>query len=296
MDRGRSEPLIPAHHDPRFAGVFLWYARRLLSRKFQRVHTEHATLSIAASAASHDGPVVMVLNHSSWWDPIVALVVGDTLLRGRSGIAPIDADQLARFRFFRKLGLFGIHPENPASMAAMLEYCAAWSASAPRPTIAITPQGRFCDVREPVRIRPGAAALASKLAPSCRVLAMTIEYAFWQSQRPEVFLRFAEAPRPRSVSTAAWQRSIESTMQRSAEELARLVIARDPSPLSPLLAQSGSSINPVYDLWLRIRGRTGEIASRRAAERSQRQDSQRQDRSASPAHAHRPAGAAGGNA
>lgn len=303
MGPGRVDPLtgaapaqvIPARHDARFARVFLWYTRRLLAKKFHAVHVAKGTRDLPAAFDAHAGPVVLVLNHAAWWDPLVALVVGHTLLPRRTGIAPIDADQLARFKFFRKLGLFGIDPDHPGAMPALLDYTLAWCKAQPRPTVAITPQGRFADVREPVRIRPGAAALAARLGPAARVLVLTIEYAFWQSQRPEIFLRFAEAAPPASSppstppSTASWHRAIEATMQRSADELARLVIARDPTPFVPLLEQGGSSINPAYDLYLRLRGRSGEIAARRASAGDRTAPHARTQ----PSHLPTPAGAGG---
>lgn len=259
--------ILPAAHSPGFKRVFMWYTRRLLRKRFQAVHLTPCSLEVGAALNADARPLVLVLNHSSWWDPLITLAMGQVLIPDRSGIAPMDRTQLERFRFFRKLGLFGIHPDDPASLKAMLEYVQAWAASTSRPTLALTPQGRFTDIREPIRLRPGAAATCAAFASAsgCQAASLSIEYGFWQSQRPEVFLHLAPIAPPAVSSTTAWQRQIESAMQQGACHLAPLVIARDPAAFVPLVATGGASINPAYDLWLRLRGRSGEITAQRTA-------------------------------
>jgi 1-acyl-sn-glycerol-3-phosphate acyltransferase len=257
-------PVLPATPSAGFARVFGWYARRLLSRRFEAVRLAEGSRAAAASLAGHDGPLLVVLNHASWWDPIVALVAGGALLPGRPAIAPMDRAQLERFEFFRKLGLFGIDPDDPRSLPALVGVARDHFARHPRGVLALTPQGRFTDAREPILLRPGAAAVCATLRGSnLRAVCLSIEYAFWQSQRPEVFIRLDAVNPPPTPSTPGWHRALESAMARSAAELARLVIARDPAAFEPLLERRGASVNPAYDALLRLRGRAGEIAARR---------------------------------
>ena len=260
----RPATLIPAAHSPAFTRVFAWYTRRLLSRSFHAVRMDRSSLPALREARADSRPLVLVLNHASWWDPLLAFALGEMCFPGRLGIAPIDAEQLQKFAFFRKIGLFGINPDDPRSLPLMLDYVDRFTRSTPAAIIAITPQGRFTDPREPVRIRPGAAAIASRLAPNVRALALTVEYTFWQAKRPEIFLRAEAIAAPIARSTPAWHRAIESAMQNSAAALARLVIARDESAFEPLFESSGASVNPAYDLWLKLRGKHAHIAARRS--------------------------------
>lgn len=46
--------------------------------------------------------------------------------------------------------------------------------------------------------------------------------------------------------------------------LAAQVIRRDPEAFESLVSRRGASVNPAYDLLLRLRGRQGEIATRRS--------------------------------
>lgn len=265
MARAGDGQLIRATPRRGFARVFAWYSRRLLRSRFHRVRITPQGRALLRGLDDDSGPLIICCTHASWWDPLVGLVLQRELLPSRAAFSPMDADQLRRFAFFRKVGLFGIDPDDPASLAAMISYAKELAAAHPRLTLALTPQGRFADPREMVRIRPGAAALAARL-DSPRVACVAIEYAFWQDQRPEVFVHAVEV-RAASRSTASWHRAIASGMQAAADDLARAVVAREPSGFEILLgavAGRATAANPVYALWLALRGRSGEIESRRA--------------------------------
>jgi 1-acyl-sn-glycerol-3-phosphate acyltransferase len=255
--------IIPGQFSARFAAGFGWYVRRMLRKSFHAVRLESGSGGVLGGLAGHIGPVVVPMSHASWWDPLIAVLLGRAFLPERSACGPMDREQLAKFGFFRRLGLFGIDPDSAESMAAMRGYVAERFATEKKPTLWLTPQGRFADVRAEIELRPGAAAIAAA-APECRVVAMAIEYGFWLDKRPEVFVRCApvEPAKAAVVSTADWQRALVSTMRENAAALAQLVIARDPSAFEVLLG-GGGRINPVYDAWLRLRGRSGSLQSAR---------------------------------
>ena len=49
-----------------------------------------------------DGPLIVVLNHPSWWDPLVGLVLTE-LFPDRAHYFPMDAHALQRYRIFQRL-------------------------------------------------------------------------------------------------------------------------------------------------------------------------------------------------
>ncbi|MBL0926566.1 MAG: lysophospholipid acyltransferase family protein [Phycisphaerales bacterium] len=257
--------LIPAKPSAWFFRFFSNYSRRLMGKRFNAVRIASGTERVLAGLDARDGPAIVLLSHSSWWDPLLSLVLAHGLTPRRTHGAPMDREQLSKFGIFRKVGIFGIDPDDPVSMRAMLDYVAAWFGREARPTLWITPQGRFTDVRDPVVIRPGAAALAARTRPAA-VVSCAIEYGFWQDQRPECFVRLAEVPPPgASPSTADWHRVMGPAMQANGDALAGLVRAREAPAFTCLVGGGGGRINPVYDLWLKLRGRSGVIAARRAA-------------------------------
>jgi len=261
--RTRDGELIPAAHDPRFERVFAWYTRRLVRRSWHALRLERSGLDLARELNTIDGPLILLTNHIGWWDPLIVFELRRMFWSQRRGIAPMDAAQLRRFRFMRKIGIFGIDPDDSSSMPPMLSYIAGFFASHDRPTLCITPQGRFADPRESIQLRPSAAAVAAA-TPGITLAALSIEYAFWQDRKPEALLRLVRVPTPKVPSTSGWLRAMSSAMQANAQALSALVIARDESSFE-LLTGSGSSINPIYDLILRLRSRHGPIPSHRNA-------------------------------
>lgn len=258
MALARDGALIPATPSPRVRAVFASMVASMARRRFHAVRLARGSREVLAHADGGARPALVVMNHCAWWDPIVALLVWRACFSSRPPYGPIDRDELRRFAIFRKVGLFGVDPDDPATLGAMRGYIAEVAAKEPRLALIVTPQGRFTDARDEIVPRPGAAAIAAALAPD-RAVALAVEYAFWVDQKPEIFLR-AEAIDCAEGGTLAWQRRIVEAMRANQAALATLVRAREPAGFEPLareFAPKVSGTNPVYDLWLRLTGRRG---------------------------------------
>jgi 1-acyl-sn-glycerol-3-phosphate acyltransferase len=251
---------------PRFAAFFGWYALRQLRGRFHAVRIMPGTREALAELAACTEPAVVAMNHSSWWDPMLAVALWRSFFQGRSNLSPMDASQLARFRFLRRLGIFGIDPDDPRSMAAMGSYVARRMAELHRPTIMLTPQGRFTDVREPVVPRPGTAALLAA-QPGMRAWSLAMEYGFWADARPEVFLRVVAVETPSDPRLVGWQRTLEGAMESNQRALAAAVRSRDAAAFECIVGGDAARVHPVYDLWLALTGRAGRIDPSRGPRR-----------------------------
>jgi hypothetical protein len=251
--------VVPGRFDPRFRRVFAWYGRRLFSKRFYAVRLAHGGSRLLAECRETPGLVVLAINHSSWWDPMVGFFLHDRFMASRTPCSPIDAAQLANFAFFRRLGMFGVAPDDPGSLRAMAHYVAERRARDPQPLLMITPQGRFVDPRRPIEVRPGIGLVCSQ-SPGVRVICGAVEYAFWTEQRPEVFLRAVEAPAPADLGSArAWTDAIEVAMNENARALADLVQARDGAAFETLSGGGRAAIHPMYDAFLRLTGRRTNV-------------------------------------
>lgn len=177
---------------------FAAYSKRYLGRHFHSVR-----LSLAQhSRIDPEAPLIVYLNHASWWDPLTCLVLHQTLFPDRVGYAPIDARQLERYRIFCGLGFFGVDPRSARGGVRFLRTADA-ILQQPRSVLWLTPQGRFCDVRErPVVVLPGLAHLALR-HPSAQLLPLALEYLFWQDRLPEVLARLGPIRLGREVSAAS---------------------------------------------------------------------------------------------
>ncbi|MEO0511896.1 MAG: lysophospholipid acyltransferase family protein [Planctomycetota bacterium] len=264
-----ADVLEPAAWDPRIHPAFAWLTRWMFRKKFAGVRVVRGSPDVLAALDVVRGPVIVCMNHASWWDPLLGILIWSRSFPSRGGVSPIDLDQFRKFKIFAKLGLFGIAPDHPGASRAFEAYVSQHFADDAKPTLYLTPQGRFTDVREAIRIRPGAAAIASK-HPGAKVVSVAAEYAFWGEQKPEVFVRAVEIDAPETPSRGNWQRAITATMQSNADELARLVIQKDAGPFDNLIETKTAGVHPLYNAWLRLRGHDPRVEVRRETDRARR--------------------------
>lgn len=248
-----SDIAIPDRWSPRFAAFFGWYAERQLRRRFHAVRLAAGSRESLEALRQFAGPASVALSHASWWDPMVAVWLHLRFFPERGNVSPMDARELSRFRFLTRLGIFGIDPDDPASLSAMVRHVAARLRAMPQGTFIVTPQGRFTDVREPVVPRPGAASVLAELR-GMPAWSVAVEYGFWVDARPEVFLRVDRLQTPADPRRGEWQRTLQAGMQANADALAEAVRAREPGRFETVLG-GGARVHPVYDLWLKLRGR-----------------------------------------
>ena len=255
--------ILPGTYDPRVARVFRVIARRLICKHFHAVRLMPDSLRVLDSAADHDGPVVCCLTHAGWWDPMLGLLLHIERLKGRDGIAPIDKAVLEHVRIFRKLGLFGIDPDDPAAKDAVVDFMVDRLQSMDRPSLWITPQGRFQDPRDTLRIRPGVSAVLSRLT-NPRALTLAIEYPFWDDKKPEMLVHITEIEPPaRSSSTIAWHRSVSHSMRQTSGELACAAVSRNPHSFDTYMGGESGGTFFMYDWFLKLTGReTSAIRTR----------------------------------
>lgn len=234
---------------------FCGIAARSIRRSFSTVRVLGADPS---GVLDHDGPVVVYLNHPSWWDPLVCIHVARTLGRERHHAGPIAADALRRYPMFGRLGFYGI--ETGLEGARAFQRVSRASCEDPLRTLWITPEGRFTDVaKRPLELAPGLAHLARDLARdgvNARFLPMAVHYPFWDEKRPELLIAFGESM-PASgfleQPVAATNEQLRVALEQRLDELLEASKERDPEPFT-VLGRGARSIHPVYEFWRRLRG------------------------------------------
>lgn len=256
----RSTPLglEPANPSKRFRRFFAWYSRRLFRRDFSTVSLAPGSSDVLARASAHDGPVLFLMNHSSWWDPLLGLILNEEFLPDRPGWVPMELEQLGKFAFMKRLGIFGIDPDHPDAMELLVKHALELIRDHPRSVFGITPQGAFADVRTPIRLRPGAAAIASG-SSNMHALSIACEFTFWHERKPSVFVRAVACGSPPAPSTSSWHRLLTKAMRDNQEELANLVMARDGQNFERWLGRGDGGAHPVYDAMQRARGSASTI-------------------------------------
>ena len=223
---------------PRISAPTLWFLRGIVRGYFRR-HFTAVRISNTQRFVDARGPLIVYANHSSWWDPMVCLLLADKLMRGRSHFAPMDAASLDRYAILKHVGIFPVEMKTARGGVQFLRN--GEDILAAGGVLWVTPQGRFVDTRQrPLEFKPGLAALARRVAErggSCTVLPLAIEYPFWDERLPETLLHFGEAVRinadggsPEQVQTQLIA-ALETTMQ----ELQAMAFGRNPEPFHTLM-------------------------------------------------------------
>jgi 1-acyl-sn-glycerol-3-phosphate acyltransferase len=249
-----------------FEGHFL---PRYLRKHFHAVAANQHALS-EVSFADEDALVVYA-NHASWWDPMTALFLRSRLFPNHRLYAPIDAAALARYRIFNRMGFYGIATDSHRGAAAFLR-SSLRIAREPGVSIWLTPEGKFCDVRNTQQaFMPGLGHLAAKVeatenvgeARSHRVwfVPLAVEYVFWEERLPECLGWFgtpacADWGRM-TIDKSSWDAILTARLRAAQQKLAVASMARETSKFEVLLSGRVGTWG-LYDamrrLWARLRG------------------------------------------
>lgn len=230
-------------------GGFHAFLRPYLRRHFHCIalHRE----SYPASEVQPGQPMIVYCNHPSWWDPLIAHYLNAELFAPRQFYAPIDAAALQQYQVFAKLGFYGVDLNSSSGAAAFLKTSLAILRS-PQTTLCLTPEGRFCDVRDRSEpLMPGLAHLCTKLH-SGAVIPVALEYVFWEERLPVCIALFGE-PLDRadcqSWDKRRWNDALAGRLRQTQDRLADSVIARDRAMIRPLMCSRGGA-GGFYD-WMR---------------------------------------------
>lgn len=254
---GRLDTALPTV-SPTAVRLFSGYSRHYIRRRFHSVRILESGLPPDVSGR----PVVLYLNHSSWWDPLVCLLLSRTFFADRTSYGPIDADMLERYAFFKRLGFFGVSSGDAPDTLKFLRTVHGILRSGHN-ALWITPQGRFADARErPPRLRDGLGAIAVR-TPSAAFVPLSIEYPFWTEPQPEILVSFGNPIIPTEGppgSVGSWTARFSEELESVQDALAAASCRRAPQEWKKV--DSGRrGVNLAYDCsrWVRARLRGKEF-------------------------------------
>ncbi|HEY0757727.1 MAG TPA: 1-acyl-sn-glycerol-3-phosphate acyltransferase [Acidisarcina sp.] len=243
---------------PRLLALFRMYVRVYLRRHFHALRIAHRERCPQPASGHPAAPLILYINHPSWWDPLTSLIVATSLLPASEHYGPMDSAALAHYSFFRRLGMFPVEAGTPRGAAQFLRSSVA--ALSRGGVLWVPPEGAFTDVRtRPLHFKPGLGALISRL-PHAVLLPVAFEYTFWQERLPEILvnighpLAFESGHTPEEANTR-----LKAAMARTLDELATLSTARNPAAFHTLLS-GAAGVAGVYNTWQRMRAKLrGEV-------------------------------------
>jgi 1-acyl-sn-glycerol-3-phosphate acyltransferase len=224
---------------------FRGYVKRYVRKNFHAVRLSNTSHALPTDNA----PLLLVLNHPGWWDPMIGVVLAD-LFPKTTHYAAIDAAMLKKYRTFNKLGFFGVDQSSLKGAAQFLRTGEAILAE-PGRAVWVTAQGEFADVRQrPLNLRAGVGHLAARLTAGW-VVPIALEYNFWTESKPEALVRIGELlPLGVKKPAKAWLADIELSLTKSLDVLNAETQLREAAKFTELL--SGSvGVGGIYDAFRR---------------------------------------------
>jgi 1-acyl-sn-glycerol-3-phosphate acyltransferase len=204
--------VIPAAKHRTFNALFAGHARTRIQRTFGRVRVQGLDATARASA---EAPLLVVSNHTSWWDPLTILHASEHLLRA-DGHALMDADNLRRLPFFALVGAFGVDRASPRDGARAIRY-AARLLDRPGRLVWVFPQGRERPITErPLGFQGGSAELA-RIARRAVTIPAALRYEHGEEEKPALYLSFGEPvarDRDVAVTREAQERAVDAELAR----------------------------------------------------------------------------------
>ncbi|MES2570434.1 MAG: lysophospholipid acyltransferase family protein [Verrucomicrobiota bacterium] len=194
-------------------------------------------------AVPSDRPLVIYLNHPSWWDPLICLLLAKHCCAERGNYAPIDDAMLKRYAFMQRLGFFGVEQGSRRGAADFLRTSEAILQKG-NTSLWLTPQGRFVDARcRPVELASGLSHLMRRM-PQAVYLPLALEYVFWTERTPEALACFG------TPVTDPGQ--LASTLEATQDRLAAAAIRRNAAEFQTMLGGAAGE-GGIYQAWRRVR-------------------------------------------
>ncbi len=215
--------MITARHAAWADQIFLWYLSRLCRRHFHKI-----SVLGKIPEPNPDLPLLLLPNHSTWWDGFFVYLLNKKLFRRKIYLMMLEA-QLARYKFFSRLGAYSINPHSAVSIKNSLRYSVAVlnEKMTPRPLLCIFPQGELLPWdKRPLIYKNGLEKILSGYGGKVNLLPLAIKTEFLNDQRAEVFLLFAENTITNS-NTFGGVQSLQTSEEILLENLQQRVIEKE---------------------------------------------------------------------
>jgi len=216
--------MITARHTAWADWIFAWYLTRLCKRHFHKI-----SVLGKIPETSSDLPLLLLPNHSTWWDGFFVYLLNKKLFRRKTYLMMLEA-QLARYKFFSRLGAYSINPHSAGSIKNSLRYSVAVlnEKVAPRPMLCIFPQGELLPWdKRPLVYKNGLETILSGYGGKANLLPLAIKTEFLNEQRAEAFFLFGENIMVNSNTFSGMQR-LQEIEEALLDDLKRRIIQKEP--------------------------------------------------------------------
>lgn len=235
---------VADRYSPRVSRLFDLYCQRMLAKRFTAVRI----MGQAPARVPADRPLIAYANHSSWYDPLLFLILSRAYFPDHVAFGPMDAEALKKYAFMQRIGIFGVEQGSARGAARFLQVSRGLL-SRPGKAVWMTPQGEFADVRKrPLKLQPGLAHIARDCGAIVQPIAF--ELTFWNEARPEILVSFGDQidTLGKGYAVAEWNLRLAQALTVAQDDLADAAMSRDPAAFTTFIDGS-TGVNFIYDGW-----------------------------------------------
>ena len=179
--------MIPAEHRKWADWIFYFYISALFKRHFYSIY-----LLKPIPAFDLSKPVLLLPNHSSWWDGFFIYVLNKRYIKRRVFLMMLE-EQLKKNSFFRYLGAYSVNQGNSRDVKQSLQYTIdLLNGREGNPLVCFFPQGELLPWnKRPLNFRRGLEYILDHIKSEVQICFLGIRIEFLNEQRPEVFTQFS---------------------------------------------------------------------------------------------------------
>jgi hypothetical protein len=179
--------MISAEHKKWADWIFHHYLNRLLKRHFFRIYLLNLVPDFDCQK-----PLLLLPNHSSWWDGFFIYLLNKKLLHRKIYLMMLE-EQLKQNRFFRFLGAYSIKTDTFKKVRESLQYTLSLlNRKENPPLVCIFPQGELLPwYSRPILLKRGFKFILNNIKTEINLCFLGIRIEFLGEQRPEVFIEFS---------------------------------------------------------------------------------------------------------
>ncbi|MDZ7725540.1 MAG: squalene/phytoene synthase family protein [candidate division KSB1 bacterium] len=165
--------------------IFKYYLNRLFCKHFHSMQ-----LLNTAPVFQKDQPVLVLPNHSTWWDGFFIYLLNQHLYNRMLYVMMLES-QLCENPFFKHVGAYSINPERVTGTLQSIKYTLSLLNLSEPPMVCIFPQGELLPwSSQDLTYKRGIQLLLKKLNRPLQICQCGIRCEFTQHQYPDVFIEF----------------------------------------------------------------------------------------------------------
>ncbi len=177
--------MIEAKHSKVAHGMFNVYLQMLFKSHF---HSYHLLGNTAVEFNQY--PVLLIGNHSSWWDGFFVYYLNQTVFRKQLYLMMLE-NELSRNSFFSRVGAYSINQNSISAIKESLLYSAEKINTSKNNMVCIFPQGELLPWHtRPLGFDRGVELVLKKINTPINIYLLGIRVEDLGEQRPFVFFQF----------------------------------------------------------------------------------------------------------